>query len=275
MPRYSESRRINDTLGWAAPPLLGRQGSLLAILLPWYIGIRPKPSAFAGTGDRSSSGVAQKMVSPGVDLPRKGHTCCACTTRNRIATNSPFSLNDTNNRLSVIGSYWSIRRFRGLHCGTYALLKLLSSRPPRALSIASATVLLLLELHYHRAVSLCSRPSRHSLSGMSSVSWLSTVLVQPRSTVLTCVLTTSRRGAPPVCFLPQMDQRSVWNGDEESVFPFKSDGQRPSDTERAAPSLETCRSSHFIKMLLRSCLPCSSSCCTAVGASVSMFILPM
>ena len=258
----------------AAGPLYRRNGSLRCILLPWFTGIRPKPLAGNSTGDRSSGGYAKIRFASDVYIPRNAHICLACIALIRSAT-IPLSVNDNNNWLSVIGSYWSDRRFRVLHSGMYALLKLLSSRPPRALSIASATVLLLLELHYHRAVSLCSRPSRHSLSGMSSVSWLSTVLVQPRSTVLTCVLTTSSRGAFPVCYLPQMDQRSVWNGDEESVFPFKSDGQRPSDTERAAPSLETCRSSHFIKMLLRSCLPCSSSCCTAVGASVSMFILPM
>ena len=214
-------------------------------------------------------------------IPRNGHICLACIALIRNVT-FPLSVNDNNNCLSVIGSYWSDKWFRVLHSGMYALLKLLSSRPPRAPSSASATVHSLHSLFgslHTRAVPLFRadvlNAPHQPWSGVSDLSWLLPDLVQPRSTVLTCAMTTSSGVTSFVCFIVQMDQSSIGYGDEETVFPFKSDGQRPLDTERAAPSLETCRSSHFIKMSLRSCLPCISSFCTAVGASVSQFILPM
>ena len=265
----------------AACPLSRRNGSPRCILLPWCTGIRPKPYAGDSTGDRSSGGYAKIGFASGVYIPRNGHICLACIALIRNVT-FPLSVNDNNNWLSVIGSYWSDKWFRVLHSGMYALLKLLSSRPPRAPSSASATVHSLHSLfgtQHTRAVPLFCADVLHAphqpWSGVSDLSWLLPDLVQPRSTVLTCAMTTSSGVTSFVCFIVQMDQCSIWYGDEETVFPFKSNGQRPLDTERAAPSLETCRSSHFIKMSLRSCLPCLSSFCTVVGASVSLFILPM
>ena len=116
-------------MGWygglAAGPLYRRNGSLRCILLPWFTGIRPKPLAGNSTGDRSSGGYAKIRFASDVYIPRNAHICLACIALIRSAT-IPLSVNDNNNWLSVIGSYWSDRRFRVLHSGMYALLKLLS-----------------------------------------------------------------------------------------------------------------------------------------------------
>ena len=113
------------TYGLAACPLSRRNGSPRCILLPWCTGIRPKPYAGDSTGDRSSGGYAKIGCASGVYILRNGHICLACIALIRNVT-FPLSVNDNNNVLSVIGSYWSDRRFRALHSGMYALLKLLS-----------------------------------------------------------------------------------------------------------------------------------------------------
>ena len=98
--------------GWAASHLNRfRAGSRRCILLPWCSGIRPNPLAGNSTGERSSGGCAKIKSVSGVYLPRKVHTWFACIACVRNAT-FPSPFNDHNNRLSVIGSYWSVRGFR-------------------------------------------------------------------------------------------------------------------------------------------------------------------
>ena len=128
----------------------------------------------------------------------------------------------------------------------YALLKLSSSRPPRALSNAYAT------LHPRRPlfgtqhpcdVSLLSvgrlNGTQHHTDGAPGTLWRLPVIVQPRSTVLTCAL--PHPDTEP--FSVPQQSRSLFLFGPEASRPFLKSWGVPftPGTGEAVPPLEACR----------------------------------
>ena len=143
----------------------------------------------------------------------------------------------------------------------YALLKLSSSRPPRALSNAYAT------LHPRRPlfgtqhpcdVSLLSvgrlNGTQHHTDGAPGTLWRLPVIVQPRSTVLTCAL--PHPDTEP--FSVPQQSRSLFLFGPEASRPFlKSWGCR-SPPAQGRPFLPWKRAGAFLYFLnvAFSCVPC-------------------
>ena len=182
-------------------------------------------------------------------LPRKVHTWFACIACVRNAT-FPSPLNDHNNRLSVIGSYWSVRGFRVciVACMRCSSFQAPAHPGPRAahchfvhppLAIWNAVSLGFCP--GLRQSPLCTpEPQVQRESG----EWYFPVLMQPSVAVLSCFITTYR-GAVFFCSVVVSDRWSrspICYGDEESVFPSKAGWAAPSQHRRGPlPLLEMCR----------------------------------